>query len=385
MGTVLKVGYVPLVDAAPLVIAAEMQFARDEGLTLELRRQPSWSAVRDLLSVGYLDLAHMLSPMPIAMSLGLAGVKVPVDALMVLSVNGNAIGTSNALADRMRDAGWGGRFQTPVETGRALIDASQRLPRIGVPFPFSMHAELVHYWLENLGFAAPSLEIIPPPLMAEAIAADEIDAFCVGEPWGSIAVEDRVGELILPGSAIWGFAPEKVLGARRDWIEANPTAAAALMRAVSRAAQWLDAPENRTIAAEVLARSEFLDVSDHVIDRSLAGRLVPHSRSFPVAVPNFQRFHIGAANFPWRSQGEWIAMQLAKRYNQDSALARKVGKACFRADLYRKNLAGTGLDMPGASEKLEGALHERTSVASEYGRVILEPDAFFDGKTYDPA
>lgn len=216
---VVKCGFIPLVDCAPLVVAREMGFAQEEGLTLELYGQPSWSTLRDHLALGALDAAHMLSPVPVAMSLGLGGWPNRIDALMVLSVNGNVIGVSPELADQMRQQGWQGSFNDPRGTGGHLIAATRRNLRVGVPFPFSMHAELLYHWLGALGMRAPDeldVRTVPPPHMAEAMAAGEIEAFCVGEPWGSIAVERNVGELILPGAAIWAFAPEKVLAVRHD-------------------------------------------------------------------------------------------------------------------------------------------------------------------------
>ena len=114
----LNCGYVPLVDSAPLIVAQELNFAADEGVSLNLLRQPSWAALRDLLALGHLDAAHMLAPMPIAMSLGLSGAAAKVDALMVLSVNGTVIGVSNSMAAAMRDNGWPGGFAArldPVE------------------------------------------------------------------------------------------------------------------------------------------------------------------------------------------------------------------------------------------------------------------------------
>jgi ABC-type nitrate/sulfonate/bicarbonate transport system substrate-binding protein len=96
--TVLNCGYVPLVDCAPLVIAKDLGFAAEEGLALNLMAQPSWSALRDMLALGHLDAAHMLSPMPVAMSIGLGGLPARIDALMVLSVNGTVFGVSNAVA-----------------------------------------------------------------------------------------------------------------------------------------------------------------------------------------------------------------------------------------------------------------------------------------------
>lgn len=382
----LNIGFVPLVDSAPLFIARDLGFAAEEGLSLTLLRQPSWSALRDLLALGHLDAAHMLSPLPIAMSLGLGGMPAAIDALMVMSVNGNVIGTTPAIAKQMRTLGWNGAFNDPQGTGQYLIKATNRRLSVGVPFPFSMHTELLHYWLGALGLTNPGeldIRIVPPQMMADAIAAGEIDAFCVGEPWGSIAVEQGVGELILPGSAIWSFAPEKVLAVRRDWIEQNPDVTAALMRAVWRATRWLHNTDNRALASDILARSENLDLPDNVIDRALSSRLLPQPRHLGVDVPGFVRFHGRAANFPWRSQAAWIGSAIATRLGLPEPEAINTARQCFRADLYRQHLGPVGADLPGASEKLEGALPERTAVASTRGEMILGPDAFFDGKVFD--
>ncbi len=372
--TVLNCGYVPLVDCAPLVIAKELGFAAEEALTLNLVRQPSWSALRDMLALGHLDAAQMLSPMPVAMSIGLGGLPAQVDTLMVLSVNGTVFGVSNALA---ADIG-----VVPFGDAHALLKALHARKgkplRIGVPFHYSMHRLLLSYWTA----AAPDLRIeeitVPPPRMADAVADGFVDAFWVGEPWGSVAVQQNVAQLMMTGCDVWQFAPEKVLAARHDWVDANEDAARRLMRAVFQASAWLDAPKNKPLAVEILGRSEHLSVSPDLIDPALTGHIVPKQNATPIAIERFLQFHKHAATFPWRSQAAWIAHQLGA----DAAGIAKA-KACFRSDLYRKNLSGIGADMPGASEKEEGALRFETAVASTRGHMILAPDAFFDGRTFD--
>ena len=287
----------------------------------------------------------------------------------------------------MRDAGFGFDFADAVAAGRALIAAASGPLRIGVPFPFSMHAELVHYWLSALDLAPQGqidMRTIPPPMMAQALAADEVDVVCVGEPWGSIAVESGAGELLLPGSAIWARAPEKVLAVRHDWTLAQPALAARLIRAVWRAGRWLDDSENHITAAEIMARPPYLNMSPEVIERSLSGRLVISGRGESRDVPGFVGFHHGAATFPWRSLAAWIACQMAGRLGLDRTEAMTAARAVFRTDLYRSALAELGAEMPGASEKIEGALVRPTPAASASGRLFLQPDRFFDGRIFDP-
>ncbi|WP_299301234.1 CmpA/NrtA family ABC transporter substrate-binding protein [uncultured Litoreibacter sp.] len=372
--TVLNCGYLPLVDCAPLVIAKELGFAEERGLILNLVRQPSWSALRDMLALGHLDAAQMLSPMPVAMSIGIGGLTAPVDTLMVLSVNGTVFGVSNAVSEGLPDVAFG--------DAKALVTAlaarAGRPLRVGVPFHYSMHRLLLSYWSATHPAWQVEEITVPPPRMADAVESGLVDAFWVGEPWGSGAVQKGVGQLMMAGRDVWQFAPEKVLAARHDWVEQNHDAARRLMQAVYHAAAWLDAPKNKPLAVEILARSEHLSVSQDLIDPALTGHIVARTDSRPKDVERFLLFHKHAATFPWRSQAAWIAHHLGA-----GAEGIEKAKACFRTDLYRQNLSGIGVDMPGASEKHEGAMRFETAVASTRGHMILAPDAFFDGKTFD--
>ncbi|MEM1351919.1 MAG: ABC transporter substrate-binding protein [Pseudomonadota bacterium] len=384
----LSVGFIPLVDAAPLIVAHEMGFAAEEGISLDLRRAPSWSSLRDMLSFGQVDAAHMLSTLPVAAAMGLGGISTPLAAVSVLSVNGNVIGVNRALEARLRATGYTFDFSDACAASRALLGVSDDTLRIGVPFPFSMHAELVHYWLSAARTDnSPKIDIrtVPPPYMAEAIAAGEIDAFCVGEPWGSRSVEKDVGALLLPGAAIWAFAPEKVLAVRRDWAETERSLLNRLIRAVWRAGRWLAQDGSGMLTAELLSRPGYLDLAPDLIDRALTGRLVISSGGEERSTSRFVEFSHGAATFPWRSQAEWIADQLARRTGSEPAAARATAAEVFRSDIYREALSGLGADIPGASSKQEGSLDEDTAVAAQGGHVILCRDRFFDGRIFEPA
>ncbi|GIT90098.1 nitrate transporter [Jannaschia pagri] len=374
----LTLGFVPLIDCAPLVIARELGFAEDEGLALTLLPQPSWSALRDMLALGHLDAAQMLSPMPVAMSLGWGGLAAQVDALMVLSVNGTVFGLSRDFAARLPSHPG---FGDPVAAARALAQAQDSPIRVGVPFPYSMHRLLLDYWVEfspELDASQFEIVTVPPPRMADAVAQGTLDAFWVGEPWGSAAVARGVADLVLPGRAIWAFAPEKVLAARHGWIAENPETVSALIRAVHTAAHWLDTPRNTSLAVEILARSEHLDLPRETIDPALSGQLSPALGHAPVPVDRFLMFHRNTATFPWRSQAAWIAARLGA-----DAAEQERARDFYRSDIYRDSLGPIGVDLPGASEKVEGAMRHATAVASSRGHMILGPDAFFDGGTFD--
>lgn len=381
----LRLGYVPLTDAAPLIVAQELGFAAEEGLTLDLIRVQSWAQSRDLLGMGGIDAAHMLVPLPIAQTLGLGPAYPRFDLVMMLSVGGQAIAISAALADAMRVNGHGFGFDDPVPSRDALMAVAGGQLRVGVPYPFSTQSELVRRWLDGTELATGvTIHTVPPPLMADALAAGEVDAFCVGEPWASFAVESGVGALLLAGRSIWASPPEKALVLTRAFTESRPEETGRLMRAVWRACRWLDRTENRGTAAEILSRPEYLNVPPELTERGLMGRLHISASGEVRHFPDFIRFHDGAVNFPWRSLAALLARRIASAHGLDVTRAMEQATECFRTDLYRKHLRDAGADLPGASARIEGAMAHPTAVASEKGQMILAPDAFFDGKTFDP-
>jgi len=386
MSDVLSAGFLPLTDAAPLVVAREMGFAAEEGLDLQLVKAPSWSSLRDYLVLGKLEAAQMLAPVPVAGALGLGALGGGMEVIAALNLSGNTTTISNALAAQMREAGYDFDFTDATAAGKALIALGRPL-RIAVPFPFSMHAELLYYWLEKLGLAAPqslSVRTIPPPLMAQAMASGEVDAICVGEPWGSLAVENGDGVMLLPTSAIRQSAIEKVLAVRDGWADENPDLTRKLLRALWRASIWLDQPDKREVAAEIMARPDYLGLPVDLVERALRGVFIISPQGDLRDAQDFLVFASGAAGFPWRSQAAWIGMRIAARTGLDQAEAMKAAKAVFRTDIYRNHLRDVGVDLPSASEKVEGGLDHVTEVASETGRVILAPDRFFDGTVFDP-
>ncbi len=405
-GATLAVGYIPLVDAAPLIVAQEMGFAAEEGLDLDLRRAPSWSSLRDMLAFGRVDAAHMLAPVPVASALGLGNTGTALSAISVLSVNGNVIGVSAEMAQRLREIGHDFGFNDAYAAGHALIKAAPQRLRIAVPFPFSMHAELLYYWLSALGFPAPqSIDIrtVPPPLMADAMRAGDVDAFCVGEPWGTFVVEEALGALLLPSSAIWSFAPEKVLAVRSDWAASEVALSGRLIRAVWRAGRWLSDPNSRVLAAELLSREPYLNMPPEMIDRALSGKLTVTPQGLQRTVPGFLRFHRDQATFPWDSQAQWIAHQLASRMGLDRHAAMATATQVFRGDLYRAALKGLDTGIPTQNCRIEGhgTSHQNDSqiltsprnndanTPSDSPETAGSPqqngvNRFFDGKIFDP-
>lgn len=335
----VALGYVPLVDAAPLILADVLGFAEAEGLRLDLHRAASWSMLRDMLDQGQVEAAHMLSVVPVAQALGLGGGTARFEAALVLSLGGQVIGVSDAVARRLAGAGYGFGFTDPAEAAAAIAAPGGPL-RFGVPFPFSMQSLLVSYWLAGLPAGSVAFRTIPPPMMPDALGAGEIDAFCVGEPWGSQAVQVAGARLILPATAIWSRPPEKVLATRIGWCETHPDTAAALLRALSRAGQWLALPGNAATAAEILTRPGRVEVAAELVERALVGRLVTDPQGHERAVTGFQTFGAGGAMRPLAAQAGWIGAELARRFALDPERARVQAQAAFRTDLHDRLLGG---------------------------------------------
>lgn len=382
----LRLGYLPLIDAAPLIIAQEIGFAAEEGLTFDLVRLQSWAQSRDVLGTGVIDAAHMLAPMPIAQALGLGPAYPRFDLVMFLSQGGQAIAVSPALERALRDIRHGFAFDDPVAARNALATVTGGSLRVGVPFPFSTHAVLVRHWLAASSLAAGlTIHTVPPPMMAQALATGEVDAFCVGEPWASYAVETASGALLLAGRAIWGAPPEKGLVLTTDFAERRAELTGRLMRAVWRACRWLDRVDNRSTAAEIVSRPDYLNLPPELSERGLLGRLHINAKGEVRQYRDFIRFHDGGTNFPWRSLAAFYAHGIAGMHNLDPGPATAAATACYRTDLYRQHLRSAGAHLPGASARIEGAMAHPTAVASEKGQMILGPDAFFDGSTFEPS
>ncbi|AXS42795.1 nitrate transporter [Breoghania sp. L-A4] len=391
--TVVCAGFIPLTDCAPLVVAAHKGFAADEGLTLELHRETSWATIRDRVVFGHFDVAQMLAPMPLARSLGIGHIKVPMIAPCALSQGGNAITVSADLWQRMEGAGarLGAAPGTNGAALAAVIKARDRSEPLvfAMVYPFSGHNYELRYWLAAAGIHPDRdvrLIVVPPPMMGAALAAGQIDGFCVGEPWSSLAVDEGSGRIAATKADIWRQSPEKVLGCRRDWADANADTLAALIRALHAAARWADDPGNRDALCALLAHPDHLNVPAGVIGRALTGRLIAAPGTEPLEIPDFLAFHRHAASFPWRSHALWIYSQMV-RWGQVpfSAEGMRAAADTYRPDLYRAALAGTGAVIPNASAKVEGALTRAEPVAAGDKTLTLGPDGFFDERIFDPA
>jgi two-component system, oxyanion-binding sensor len=356
----LRIGYIPLVDAAALLIAVDQGFAAAENLDIELVREVSWSNVRDKLNIGLFDAAHLLSPVAIASSLGIGHVRVPIIAPFNLGLNGNAITVSPRLFAALAGVA-DGDLADPKVSARALARVvAERKARGGEPltfgmtFPFSNHNYQLRFWMAAGGIDPDEdvrLVVLPPPYMVESLASGHVDGFCVGAPWNSVAVDSGVGRILHFGCEIMARASEKVLAVRERWATENPDTLAALIRALARASVFVDDASNRATVAAAVARR--LDVEAELVVRTLTGnmKIAPDG----TIRMNDRYIVIGrnGASRPDPVQAAWLYAQIV-RWGQ-APLSEELcatAQAVFRPDLYDAALGVA--PSPGDGEPSDG-------------------------------
>jgi two-component system, oxyanion-binding sensor len=384
----LRIGFLPLVDAALPILAREMGYAEAEGLELELVRDMSWATVADRLLYGHSDAAHLVAPLAIAMTLGLGRPALPLAVPFVLGLNGNAVTLRPQLAAQLTNIGVIG---DPAMIGRKLAEVVQASPhklRFGVVHRYSSHNYMLRYWLAGCGINPnEDVEIvtIAPPFAADALASGEVDGICVGEPWNSVAVDRGAGVIAIVTSQIWQRGVEKVLAVRTSRLADEAELFHRLIRALYRAGEAFVDPEQLNTISEILSRPEYLDGQAQLIKGAVSDQILLARGFDPVHIPDFMFQHREAANFPWISQAAWLYAQMCRAGHvvpnlSDYARAQGV----FRPDVYRAALGPLGIALPSASAKLEGGLGFPTGVGSVQGRLILGADQFFDGQSFDP-
>jgi ABC-type nitrate/sulfonate/bicarbonate transport system substrate-binding protein len=278
----MRVGFIPLVDAAALIIAVDKGFAAEEGLAIELMREVSWSNIRDKLNIGLFDAAHLLAPLAIASTLGIGHVKVPLLAPFMLGLNGNAITVSPGLYDALAAVAKGG-LDDPKASAQALgrVVADRRRSgaeplTFGMTFPFSTHNYQIRLWMAAGGVDPDEdvrLVVLPPPYMVDSLASHQVDGFCVGAPWNSVAVKLGIGRIVHFGCDIVVRAPEKVLAVRAAWAANRADVLERLLRALYRAADVINDPACEDDVVALLAAPNRLDVAPEIIRGTLKGQM----------------------------------------------------------------------------------------------------------------
>lgn len=371
-----KLGFIALTDAAPLFVADEKGFFKKHGMTdVEVLKQSSWGTTRDNLVLGSknngIDGAHILTPMPYLMSTGAItanNVPTPMTIVARLNVGGQGISVGGEYQDLkvgLDAKAFGKAMQDKrAKTGKAVNAA--------VTFPGGTHDLWMRYWLAASGID-PNKDVntivVPPPQMVANMKVGSMDTFCVCEPWNRQLINQKIGYTALTTSELWMDHPEKALGLRKDYVDANPNATKALIKAVMEAQMWCEDPANRAEVAEICSRRRWISAPvEDVIDRVKGdfdygtGRVEMNSK--------FQmRFWKDHASYPFQSHDLWFLTEDIRwgylPANLDTkALIAKVN----REDLWRaaaKELGLAAKDIPTSTSR--------------------GVEKFFDGKVFDPA
>jgi len=358
----LKFGFIKLTDMAPLAIAYEKGFFEDEGLYVTLDAQANWKVLLDRVIDGELDGAHMLAGQPLGATIGF-GTQAHVITAFSMDLNGNGITVSNDIWEKMKK-------YVPMKDGKPVhpIKADYLKPvvdeykkegkpfKMGMVFPVSTHNYELRYWLAaggiNPGFYAPAkgditgqlkadalLSVTPPPQMPATMEAGTIYGYCVGEPWNQQAVFKGIGVPVVTDYEIWKDNPEKVFGVSKAWADKYPNTHIRVVKALIRAAQWLDAnsDKNRPEAVKILSKSQYVGADYDVIANSMTGTF-EYEKGDKRKLPDFNVFFRYNATYPYYSDAIWYLTQM-RRWGQipeqkPDSWYMETAKKVYRPDIY---------------------------------------------------
>jgi ABC-type nitrate/sulfonate/bicarbonate transport system substrate-binding protein len=352
----MTVGYVPLTDAAPLLVAGAKGFFRREGVEVGLAPAASWATLRDRLAFGSWHAAHTLAPIPIATALGLGGVQASLHVGAHLGRAGNTIVLGEALAAELAAGSGQPVLPSLVRLVAARRGAGRPAPVFGVVFPFSSHNYLLRHWFAAAGIDPDHdvrLVAVPPPNMPEQLASGAIEGFCAGEPWGSRAVDLRVGRIVLTTGDIWKLHLEKVVAFSESGLAQGTDAAVGVIAGVIAASRWLADAENADEAADILHDAALPGVPAQVVALALRGELARAPDQEPEASPGVLH-HSGASTYPDPAPAHWFLRQMQRWGHAPSSVDPAMIARVWRDDLWRAAASRLGEPVPSPHAFPEG-------------------------------
>lgn len=327
----LRLGFVLLTDCAPVVMARELGLFEKHGLQVSLHRELGWATIRDKVVYGALDAAHALAGMPLAATLGLGSAPCECLTALVLNQHGNAI----TLSDHLWKAG--------VRDARTLREAvirlrQERVPVFGVVSLYSSHHFLLRDWLASGGINPDRdvrIVVVPPAQMPANLKAENLDGFCAGEPWNSIAVSSRAGWIAAVSAELAPGHPEKVLMVRSRFAEDRPEEHLSLVAALLEACVYCGNPANHAQVAAVLSRPQYLGIPASLLARGLSGEM-DLGRAGSRLIPDFALFDAPGCHEPSGDKAAWVVQRMRSSgvCPDPSVLTLATGQRVFRLDLY---------------------------------------------------
>jgi nitrate/nitrite transport system substrate-binding protein len=373
--TTAKLGFIPLTDSAPLIIAKEKGLFEKYGMKdVEVLKQTSWPVTRDNLETGSagggIDGAHLLSPMPYFMTMGMTKTKQPVPMYILarLNTNGQAISIANTYKDakiQLKGAGFKDALAKAKSTGKDDL-------KVAITFPGGTHDLWMRYWLSANGVDPTkdvSLVPVPPPQMVSNMKTGSMEAFCVGEPWNARLVNQKLGYTALVTGELWKDHPEKAFAMRADWVDKNPKAAKAILMAIQEAQQWCDKAENKEEMCKIVAGPKWFDVPVADILGRMQGKIDYGDGRTETAYANSMKFWADNTSYPYQSHDLWFLTENMRWGNipTDFVKAKELIKKVNREDMWKA--AATALKVDAAQ------------IPTSTSRGV---ENFFDGVKFDP-
>lgn len=327
-----RLGFVPLCDCAPIVVAYELGLFARLGLRVQLSREVGWATIRDKIALRELEAAHAPAAMVLGLTFGLSSFKVPCLTGLVLNLHGNAITLSNRLWEAgVRNASSFRDFIRSKSAGTTVT--------LGVAFCWSSHNFLLQKWLRAADLDPTrdvQIAVVPPPQMVANLKAGNLDGYCVGEPWNSLAVIRRAGWVTELSSSITPRHPEKVLLVRSDFAESRPDEHELLVAALLEACEFCQRVENREKVAQLLAGRKYLNVNQEAILRSLCGPFM-FGKDRTEDVPDLHLFSGEGVNEPGLDKAVWVQRTLVETgaLPLSGQLNRAALASLFRTDIFQ--------------------------------------------------
>ncbi|MEM9079284.1 MAG: CmpA/NrtA family ABC transporter substrate-binding protein [Verrucomicrobiota bacterium] len=299
----IRLGYVPLVDCAPILIARDRGLFEKQGLNVIIEPQPGWATVREKLVHDELDAAECLGPLAVAIHHGVGTRAKKMSVPLIISANGNGITLSNEIPTEI------------IETKNGLLNYLDKDWDKDRPFtlasvhPCSSHHSLLLQWLRQQGVANhPRLNVIslPPQVVGRNLASGHIDGFCVGEPWNSVAILSNMGWCAATSTDLSNGHPEKVLATTSSFAEREPEALHALTLSLLQACHFCQNPQNREIVLQTLCNDRHLSTYADAISNSLLGKFQSGPGTRSRKLPDFHIFHGGNINAPTSQASSWL-------------------------------------------------------------------------------
>jgi nitrate/nitrite transport system substrate-binding protein len=372
--TKATLGYIALMDAAPLVIAKEKGLFAKYGVPdVEVAKQASWGATRDNLVLGGaangIDGAHILTPMPYLISTGKVtqnNVPTPMYLLARLNLDAQAISVSNEYKDLKVTAD-----ASALKAAFAAKKSAGKDVKIAMTFPGGTHDLWIRYWLASAGIDPDkdvSTIVVPPPQMVANMKVGNMDAFCVGEPWNEQLVNQGIGFTACTTGEVWKHHPEKALGMRAEFVDKNPNTTQAILMAVLEAQQWCDQMANKEEMSTIVGKRQWFNVPVADIVGRAKGDINYGNGRVEKGTSQYMKFWQDHASYPFKSHDAWFVTEDIRwgKFEPSTDVKALVDKV-NREDLWRaaaKQMGVAGADIPATASR---------------GK-----ETFFDGKVFDP-